>query len=115
MGLLRRLYNVARSNVAALRKPGEAFIPEEPITPETPNEGDPGVVESAAAAYYANLELAPGASYAEIKSAYRRLLRKYHPDKHLNNASKARTAEEIAKRLNEAMDYFEQEHEGGRL
>ena len=36
--------------------------------------------------YYAVLELAPGSPSAEVKSQYRRLAKKYHPDLHGNDA-----------------------------
>lgn len=47
--------------------------------------------------YYAILGLERGATDAEIKKAYRRLARKYHPD-----VSKERNAEERFKEVNEA-------------
>ncbi|MEQ8962612.1 MAG: DnaJ domain-containing protein, partial [Coleofasciculus sp. C2-GNP5-27] len=35
--------------------------------------------------YYKILEVSPGATQQEIKKAYRRLVRQYHPDLHPNN------------------------------
>ena len=49
--------------------------------------------------YYDTLGVKPGATAAEIKSAYRRLARKYHPD-----VSKETAAEEKFKALNEAYE-----------
>ncbi len=57
--------------------------------------------------YFANLELVPGASFTEIKSSYRRLLAKYHPDRYHEDKRRP-FAEEITRRLNEAYQYFEQ-------
>ena len=49
--------------------------------------------------YYETLGVKPDATEAEIKSAYRRLARKYHPD-----VSKEKSAEEKFKAVNEAYE-----------
>lgn len=49
--------------------------------------------------YYAILGVEPGAGQAEIKTAYRRMARKYHPD-----VSKEPGAEETFKAINEAYE-----------
>lgn len=54
------------------------------------------------AQYYANLELRPGATRDDIKRAYRELMRKYHPDKFLDDPDKHRSATELAQSLTEA-------------
>ncbi len=122
MNLLRRFYNVARSNLGSRSEPSSRSLVSEadnidPIScpPHDDACSSARPEDPLAAAYYANLELPPGASYEKVKAAYRRLLRNYHPDKHDLDPSKSKTAEEISKRLNEAMDYFEKEHKGGRL
>lgn len=66
------------------------------------------------AAYYANLELPHGVGYPEIKRAYRDLLKRYHPDRHHQDADKAKVAQAITQRLNEAMGYFEKKFERER-
>ena len=57
--------------------------------------------------YYAVLGLEPGASFDEIKKAYRKLVVQYHPDKvsHLGDEFK-KVAEEKMKEINVAYDYF---------
>ena len=54
--------------------------------------------------FYANLELPVGASAAEVKAAYRRLMRRYHPDKHVNDPHAAQVAHELTHRLRTAYD-----------
>ena len=58
--------------------------------------------------YYGNLELHAGADFAQIKSQYRKLLKKYHPDKFQNNKEKQKIAEEVVCKINAAYNYFEQ-------
>lgn len=60
------------------------------------------------AEYYGNLELQNGASFEQIKSQYRKLLKKYHPDKFQNDKEKQKVAEDVVCKLNKAYSYFEQ-------
>jgi DnaJ like chaperone protein len=57
--------------------------------------------------YYEILGLTPGAGFSEVKTAYRKLSMKYHPDKvgHLGDEFK-KVAEEKMKELNGAYDYL---------
>lgn len=48
--------------------------------------------------YYELLGIAPNASFAEIKAAYRRLALQYHPDKNAEDTA----AEQVFKEINEA-------------
>ena len=59
-------------------------------------------------AFYQALEVTPGASFEEIKAAYKKLVKKYHPDLFHNNSEKRRYAEIVTQRINEAYAYFEQ-------
>jgi hypothetical protein len=52
--------------------------------------------------YYDVLGLRPGASTAEIKHAYRRLVRQWHPDRFTHDPRSQRVAEEKLKEINEA-------------
>lgn len=63
--------------------------------------------------YYAVLGLEPGADFAQIKKAYRKLSMQYHPDKvgHLGEEFK-KVAEEKMKEINVAYGYFEKKFAG---
>ncbi len=51
---------------------------------------------------YANLEVAPGASFEEVRRAHRRMIRRYHPDRFGSDPEKQRLATEITQRLNDS-------------
>ena len=54
--------------------------------------------------YFANLELEPTATLAEVERAYRRLVDKYHPDKHAGDPAKHKAASELTESLNKAYE-----------
>ncbi len=115
MSLMRRLERILRSNMTALK--GRLVTGDRPIDSEhtsfhynesgysQPSGYSPDPME---AEYLANLELSGGASLPEIRSAYKRMIKKYHPDLHAQNEEKREYAKLITQRLNEAVDYFEQ-------
>lgn len=50
-------------------------------------------------AWYRTLELEPGASYEEVRPAYRRLVAKYHPDRFASDPAKYEAATEVARKI----------------
>ena len=56
---------------------------------------------------YTLLELQPGASFDEVKRAYRQLLRKYHPDLHIADERKHRAATELTVTITRAFQELE--------
>ncbi len=54
--------------------------------------------------FYANLELPIGAPLDEVKAAYRRLMRRYHPDKHHADPERAAAANRLAHELRAAYE-----------
>ncbi len=64
---------------------------------------------------YRNLELAPGASFDEVRRSYKRLLGTYHPDRHAGDPEKMKTATEITQRINESFQRIRRYRETGRL
>ena len=54
------------------------------------------------AKYYANLEIPVGSDQAIIKNAWKKQLKKYHPDLHCSDPEKQKIAENLTRQLNEA-------------
>lgn len=67
----------------------------------------PSVVQRAK--WLRTLELAPDATQEEIRKSYRRLMRKYHPDRWASDEEKFRTASEVARKITEAYNGLKQE------
>lgn len=114
MSFARRLYNIARAELGhAFRRTrdpeAERRLEEELARARTQGEQrrprtagrDP---EVEVRKYYANLELPYGAPAAEVRAAYRRLIRRYHPDKHHADPEAAKVATEITQKLRQAHD-----------
>lgn len=53
---------------------------------------------------YAALELPLGAQRSEVDRAFRDMLQRYHPDKHMNDARRSAMAHELTIRIREARD-----------
>ena len=54
------------------------------------------------AQYYANLELPYAADIDQIKVAWKKLMKLYHPDLYINNTEKQSIASELTKSINNA-------------
>lgn len=61
---------------------------------------------------YKVLGVSPGATDEEIKDAYRKLARKYHPDNYVNNPLSDLATEKM-KEINEAYDAVQRQRKGG--
>ena len=57
--------------------------------------------------YFQILELPSDSSFTQVKSAYRRLMRKYHPDFHRGSPEKHRAAVEVSQSLTDAYNNLE--------
>jgi DnaJ-domain-containing protein 1 len=62
----------------------------------------PGSVDAQLADWYRQLDLQPGADMAQIKTSYRQLMRKYHPDMHAGNPQRQKAATELSMRVTAA-------------
>lgn len=75
------------------------------------SHGRPGRSSSAdvqVAEWYRVLDLSPGADLAAIKSAYRKMMRKYHPDLHTADPRKQKAATELSMRVTNAYNGLRQ-------
>jgi DnaJ-domain-containing protein 1 len=64
------------------------------------------------AEYYKVLDLPEGADFAQVKSSYRKLMRKYHPDRHVGNPKKLKAATELSMRVTQAYNALEEHLKG---
>jgi DnaJ-domain-containing protein 1 len=69
--------------------------------------GRGGAKDPRLARYYSQLELPYGADFAKVKRAYRRLMSKYHPDRHSHDTEKQRIATEVTQALSHAYHQLE--------
>lgn len=113
MSLFRRLGKIISSHVEDLidqKRHSESQASYQPMDEEAPKSYDNRSKFSYSnreLEYYSNLEVQPGTSVEEIRRSYKKLMRQYHPDMHVQDEDKKHIAIEITKKLNEAMDYFE--------
>jgi DnaJ-domain-containing protein 1 len=75
--------------------------------PEPPRRTAAG--DSAIRKAYAALEVPPGSDFETIRKAYRRLMRKYHPDLHRGSPEAQRAATDLAQRLTESYKLLEKQ------
>jgi DnaJ-domain-containing protein 1 len=62
----------------------------------------PGSADAQLLEWYRTLDLQVGADMAQIKTAYRQLMRKYHPDMHAGSPQKQKAATELSMRVTTA-------------
>ena len=62
----------------------------------------PGSADAQLLEWYSTLDLQVGADMAQIKSAYRQMMRKYHPDMHAGSPQKQKAATELSMRVTTA-------------
>jgi len=67
------------------------------------------------AKYYANLEIPYGGDPKAVKTAWRRMMKRYHPDLHSKNPQKQDTANELCQQLTKARKELEKAWREGRL
>jgi len=63
--------------------------------------------------WYSTLELEPGADLQQVRRAYRRLMKLYHPDRFANDPEKLEVATAVTRKLTEAYNGLTQLLAGG--
>jgi hypothetical protein len=111
MSILKRFYNISRSYstllVNKLKKKGQDipfdmfndFDGSEKIHSQRP---EVKTMDTVLAQYYANLEIPYGSDRNTVTRAWKRLLKKYHPDLHSSDPEKKHIANIVTQKLNEA-------------
>jgi DnaJ-domain-containing protein 1 len=104
MRIPARVWRLLKAEVnSRLGKFGSAPRPTYDQAKDTYDDSQPTTDSENAklAAYYRALELPYGAPLYNVKASYKRLMKKYHPDK-FQNEEQRQTATELVKKLNEA-------------
>jgi len=116
--MFKRLIDIARANLnhfsdqrteeenstGSTEEPAFGFDASEPGRTDQPKQAHDSL-----ARYYANLEIAPGADREAVKTAWKRMMKKYHPDLHDTDPEKRKTAEELTRRLTESYQILDKE------
>jgi len=64
---------------------------------------------------FGNLEVSPEASMDEVRKAYKRIIRQYHPDRFANDPKKLAYATEIAQKINQSYQRIKKWSETGKV
>ena len=101
MDLLGRIFRVVRAHTVS-SEPRDAYEHWQPPVPPPEPAEDPVL-----AGYYANLELPYGANLEEVKAAWKRLMKQYHPDLHAQDPAKREVANALCAQLTHAYKELE--------
>jgi DnaJ-class molecular chaperone len=116
--MFKRLIDIARANLSHFsesRAEGKNFTDpvKEPVfdfdASESSGHDKPKQAEDPLARHYAHLEIKPGAGREAVKSAWKRMMKKYHPDLHDSDPEKRKTADELTRRLTESYQIIDKE------
>lgn len=105
MGVARRFYEVLRANLnALLDRAAERERATRPAGREEPEDEPRRPADREIAQHYANLELPNGADLETVRRQYRRLMGRYHPDRHQEDPRKTEVANRLAAELTRSYD-----------
>ncbi len=98
MSIAKRLITILRASIPKSEKSSPVYS-EEPAGSNSVQDND---YDSELAGYYANLEISYNSDIETVKSAWKKLLKKYHPDLHGNDREKEKIAHQITQGINHA-------------
>lgn len=107
MGRLQRIRNLIASRLreaAGRRRPRAHSASDAAAEPEPESRRDEPAAPDPRGRALRILELGCDAGATEIRSAYRRLCRRYHPDRFANDADKSASANELLAEINRAYE-----------
>lgn len=117
MSVLDRLWRIARAEAVAVARRARDLAhgkhatdapssddapPAPPRGPERPSPRTAPSQDPTLAGHYAALKLPYGAGLDEVKSAYRKAMREYHPDRHGADPRRSEAATRVAQHLTES-------------
>ena len=115
MDIFIRLYKVLSANIPRFdnsrnrkdpvgRRKSFKYTTDESTQRDTQQPRNGMAYDPVLAKYYANLELPYGADLERVKKAWKKMVRKYHPDLHGTDPEKRRLANELSQGLNRAYE-----------
>ena len=109
MTLLGRIFRLLQASVPASDPPPAAAPGSGRRAPaeEWDAPAEPPAVDQRLAGYYANLEIPYGSDLATARRAWKRLMKKYHPDLHAQDPERRRLANQITAELTRAYQGIE--------
>lgn len=113
MSLLKRIKNIIQSNINHKEEIEEQEIDinsYDDLYYEDSKDYTSSEEDNIERKYYKILEVEYGSDFNKIKTAYKRLLKKYHPDLFQNKPEKLEAAQKLTKKINEAYNYFERKY-----
>lgn len=90
----------ADADVASAQADLDGDLADEPQPGASSGSGWPAEIRQA----YAALEVPLGSDAAAVRAAHRKMLKRYHPDRHHRDEERLDAANELTRRLSEARD-----------
>ena len=104
MNFFQRLGRIVKSRLSRVEPESTVPKPEPTVHIEDPPPKRKTAKHGSCRWAFEVLEVNEGASQEEIRKAYLRLSRKYHPDNFVRNAEKLKTANTLMAQINHAYD-----------